>query len=230
MAGERVKLVVKPREQCGTKHTRRLRREGFVPGVLYGSGAPRPFFVEERELRRALTGGHGLHAIVDVVLDGQNKEHHAVLKDYQLDPVRDSLMHVDMHEVRLDRPIQTQVGIEVVGEGDSPGVGQGGVVQLVLREVTVEALPMEVPDRIVLDVSPFDLGDSGHVSNLQVPDGVKVLDDPEATVATVALPRVIEVEPEVEEVEAEEAVEGAEEAAEAEEAAAAGEPAAADES
>jgi large subunit ribosomal protein L25 len=225
MAGERIKLVVKPRETSGTTDARRLRRGGFVPGVLYGSGTPRAFFVEERELRRALTGGHGLHAILDVVLDGQSTEHHAVLKEYQLDPVRATLLHVDLHEVRLDRPIQAQIAIDVIGESDSPGIAKGGVVQLALREATVEALPMQMPDRIVLDISALDLGEAARVADLTVPEHATILDDPEATVATVAVPRVLAVEEEVAEEEAEEAAEEGEAAA----AAPAEEPAAASE-
>jgi len=217
MAGERIKLVVKPRETSGTRDARRLRRDGFVPGVLYGSGHPRPFFVEERDLRRALTGGHGLHAILDVVLDGQSKEHHAVLKEYQLDPVRSSLVHVDLHEVRLDRPIQAQIAIDVVGESESPGVSKGGVVQIALRELNVEALPMEMPDRVAVDVSLLDLGDIVRVSDIAQPENATILDDPDATVATVAVPRVLAVEEVVEEVEGEEAVEAPEELAAAEE-------------
>jgi large subunit ribosomal protein L25 len=207
MAGDRLKLVVKPRDASGTPEARRLRRAGYVPGVLYGNGNPRSFFVEERELRRALTGN--FHAILDVVLEGQTKEHHAVLKEYQLDPVRSTLLHVDFHEVRLDRPIQAQIPVEVVGEGDSPGVAKGGVVQVTMREVTVQALPMQMPDRIELDVSSLDLGDAARVADLTVPEHATVLDDPEATVAVVAVPRVLAVE-EV----AEEAAEAAEEAAE----------------
>ena len=87
-----------------------------MPGVLYGgSGKARAFYVAERELNHALAGEHGTHAILDVVLDGQQKAHHAVLKDYQLDPSRSTLLHIDLHEVRLDRPIQAQVAVELVG-------------------------------------------------------------------------------------------------------------------
>lgn len=202
MAGERIKLGVKPREERGSAEARRLRAAGLIPGVLYGAGKnAHPFSVEERELRRVLTGDHGLHAILDVVFDGQKTAHHAVLKDYQLDPVRTRLLHVDLHEVRLDRVIQTQVAVELVGE--SQGVKEGGVLTLVLREVNVEALPMEVPDRLELDISEMIIGDSLRVSDLGVPEGVRLLDDPESVIATVSPPTKVE-EPE----EVEEAVEG----------------------
>ena len=209
MAGERIRLEVKPRDDAGSAVARRLRASGMVPGVLYGAGKQaHPFTVEERELRRVLTGEHGLHAILDVVFDGQKTAHHAVLKEYQLDPVRPRLLHIDLHEVRLDQTIQTQVAVESVGE--SPGVKEGGALTLVLREVNVEALPMEVPDRLELDISDMTIGDSLRVSDLAVPEGVKLLDDPDSVVATVTPPTKVE-EPEVEEeelLEGEEALEG----------------------
>jgi large subunit ribosomal protein L25 len=197
MAGKSVELVVKVRDSTGSRESRRLRREGLVPGVLYGDGEPRAFCVEERELRKALTGDHGMHAILDVVLDGDGKAHHAVLKDYQLDPLRSTLIHVDLHEVRLDRPIQTQVAVELVGHAE--GVAAGGVLQLVTREIQLEALPMEVPDRLELDVSPLGIGDSARVNQIAVPEGVTLLTDLETVVAAVLAPTVLKVEEEEEE-------------------------------
>jgi large subunit ribosomal protein L25 len=204
MAGERVKLQVKSRNGRGSAASRRLRADGFIPGVLYGDGkAAHPFAVAERELRRVLTGDHGLHAILDVVLEGQQKAHHAVLKDYQLDPTRARLLHIDLHEVRLDRAIQAQVVVELIGE--SQGVQEGGVLSQVNREVVVEALPMEVPDRLELDVSRMMIGDSLRVSDLRVPEGVKILTDPEAVLATVTPPTKVELPEEVVAAEEEEA-------------------------
>jgi large subunit ribosomal protein L25 len=213
MAGERIKLDVKPRETGGSADSRRLRADGLVPGVLYGAGEQaHPFAVEERELRRVLTGEHGLHAILDVVFDGQKTAHHAVLKEYQLDPVRPRLLHIDLHEVRLDQVIQSQVAVEPTGE--SPGVKEGGVLTLVLRDVNVEALPMEVPDRLELDISAMTIGDSLRVADIVAPEGVKLLDDPDAVVATVTPPTKVEEPEEVEEeLEGEEGVEAEGEAA-----------------
>src|SRR3954451_9429378 len=117
MAGERIRLEVQEREQRGTRVSKRLRREGMIPGVLYGSGKePHAICVPERELRRVLTGGHGLHAILDVVLAGQKTTHSSILKDYQVDPIRGKIEHFDLQEVRLDQPIQTSVVVELVGE------------------------------------------------------------------------------------------------------------------
>ena len=215
MAGERVKLEVKEREGRGSADSRRLRSQGLVPGVLYGRGKPpHPFVVHERELRRALSGDSGLHAILDVVLDGEGSTHPAVLKDYQQAVPSGKLAHIDLHEVRLDQPIQTQVAVELIGE--PAGVKEGGVLSQVSRDLNVEALPMEIPDHLELDVSGMAIGDTLRLVDLPAQEGVIYLDDPEETVlATVTMPTVF-VEPEVEEVEGEELEEG--ELAEGEEA------------
>jgi large subunit ribosomal protein L25 len=224
MAGERTKLVVAQRDKLGSAESRRLRRQGLVPGVLYGDGEAVPISVTERELRRALTGDGGLHAILDVELDGKGSARASILKEYQVDPVRGGVTHVDLQEVQLDRLIHASVAVQLVGGEDAPGVREGGVLSQPLREVSVEALPLEVPERIELDVSGMEIGGTMRIGEVRVPDGVTLLDDPEAVVATVTAPtRVIEPEPEVEEgeevegegveaVEGEEAPEGAAEA------------------
>jgi large subunit ribosomal protein L25 len=216
MAGERIRLEVQEREQRGTRVSRRLRKDGIIPGVLYGRGnKPHPICVPERELRRVLTGDHGLHAILDVVLAGQKSTHASILKDYQVDPIRGKIEHFDLQEVRLDQPIQSAVVIELIGE--SVGTKAGGVLSQVNREVRVEALPMEMPDRLELDISAMEIGDTLRLSDLPAREGVTFLDDPETVLANVTVPTRVE-EPEPEEVEGEEGEEGVEgEAAEGEE-------------
>jgi len=234
VAGERVKLEAQERETVGTTAAARLRREGFIPGVIYGRGKkPHAIAVPERELRAALSGSHGRHAILDVTLVGQKTSHASILKDFQVDPIRGRITHFDLHEVRLDQPITAQVAIELVGE--SPGVKVGGVLSALVREVSVEALPLEMPDRVELDISGAEIGATLRVADVVAPEGAKLLDDPDTVVVTVAAPRV-EVEEEVPEeelAEGEEVPEGEERAAEAEGAEAAtadeGEPASTDE-
>ena len=221
MADERIRLEVRERDSRGSRASRRLRRQGLIPGVLYGRGAPHAICVPERELRRVLTGEHGLHAILDVVLEGQKTTHASILKDYQSDPIHGRLAHVDLQEVRLDRPIQAQVVVDLVGE--PAGVKEGGVLSQVTREITVQALPMEVPDRLELEVGEMGIGDTLRLADLPPREGVEYLDDPDETVlATVTMPtRVVEPE-EIEE--PEEAPEGAAEAPAEPEADAAGSP------
>ena len=226
MAGERVKLEAQERDRTGTSAAARLRRDGFIPGVLYGRGKkPHAIAVPERELRSVLTGPGGRHAILDVVLQGQKTSHASILKDFQVDPIRSKITHFDLYEVRLDKAITAQVAIEL--EGESPGVKLGGVLSALVREVSVEALPLEIPDRIVLDIGTTEIGTNLRVADLVAPEGTKILDDPDTVVVSVAAPRVeVEEVPEEELAEGEEPVEGEEPTAQAasEEPAAEGRP------
>jgi large subunit ribosomal protein L25 len=206
MAGERTKLVVAQRERLGSAESRRLRKEGLVPGVLYGDGEPVSICIAERELRRALTGAAGLHSILDVEIDGKGETHASILKEYQVDPVRGGVTHVDLQEVRLDKPIQASVSVQLHGGDDAPGVREGGVLSQPLREVRVEALPLEVPEHLDLDVSGMEIGGTLRISDLTAPEGATLLDDPEMVVATVTAPtKVVEPEPTEEELAAMEA-------------------------
>jgi large subunit ribosomal protein L25 len=216
MAGERTKLVVSQRESLGSRESRRMRKAGLIPGVLYGGGEPVAIAIAERELRRALTGSAGLHSILDVEVDGHGKTHASILKEYQVDKIRGHITHVDLQEVPLDKPIHASVTVHLVGGEDAPGVREGGVLSQPLRELNVEALPLEVPEHLDLDVSHMAVNDTLRIADVVVPAGVTLLDDPETVVATVTAPtREVEPEPvEGEEVEGEgEEVEG--EAAEA---------------
>jgi large subunit ribosomal protein L25 len=202
MAGERVKLEVQARPARGSAEARRQRKQGLIPGVIYGGGNdPAAISVPERELRRALTGTGGLHAILDVVVqgDGDGATRFAILKDYQQDVITGRVSHIDLHQVRLDRPIQAAVVVQLVGE--SVGTKEGGVLSQVTRELNVEALPMEIPEHVDADVSPMQIGDTLRLADIPGLEGVTFLDDPEETVlATVTAPSVYE-EPEPEEAE-----------------------------
>jgi large subunit ribosomal protein L25 len=202
---ERVKLEVRPRLEVGTRPSRRLRRQGVIPGVLYGSGKDaQPFAVDGRHLRDALSTEAGLHAILDVTFEGKRRPHIAILKDHQLDAVRHVVTHVDLQEIRLDEPIDSTVAIVV--EGTAAGVKQGGLLDMLTHEVAVQGLPADIPEHVTLDVTPLGIGSHGRVADLIVPDNVTVLDDPEQIICSVLMPRVVE-EAVVEEV----APEGAEE-------------------
>jgi large subunit ribosomal protein L25 len=210
VAGDRFRLEVKEREQLGSSESRRLRRQGLVPGVLYGKTETRSIAVEERRLRAALTGSSGLHAVLDVVLDGQTAVHPSILKDYQRDPIRGTVRHIDLQEVRLDQTIQATVTIQLVGAEDAPGLKEGGVLSQPASSLNVEALPLEVPQSIEADVSGMEMGDTLRLEDLPTIEGVTFLDDPHETVlANISAP-IVEVEPEPELEEGEELAEGEE--------------------
>jgi large subunit ribosomal protein L25 len=230
VSGDRLKLEVREREDSGSRRTRRLRADGFIPGVLYGKGHARAIVVPERELRAAMTGPSGLHAILDVVIEGQTTVHPSILAEYQQDPIRGTISHIDLREVRLDQAIHATVTIQLLGE--PAGVKTGGMLSLVAREVQVEALPADVPEHIEVDVSQMEVGDVLRLADIPAIDKVTLLDDPHETViATVSVPRGFA---ELEEAEAAEAEAAAAEAVEAEgeegEEGAEAEPADADES
>ncbi len=179
-------LTISPREVEGSRSTRRLRREGLVPGILYGGGGdPLPFAVDARELRHALQASG---AVVELTLDGQSTS--AVLKDSQHHPVRGETTHVDFIRVDLSKPIHAVVTIELTGADDAPGVKEGGILDQTMREVNVEALPNEIPEAVQLDVSELNIGDALPLSAVVIPAGVAVLDDLEATAVTVLAPRL----------------------------------------
>ncbi|HEY8501824.1 MAG TPA: 50S ribosomal protein L25, partial [Solirubrobacterales bacterium] len=136
----------------------------------------------------------------DLEIDG-GKAIPVVIKEEQLHPVRGSLQHIDLQQVRLDEKIQAEVALELEGADSAPGVKGGGVLEHVTREITVEALPTDIPDNIVIDVSGMEINDTLQLSVVTPPDGVTfVADDPEeVTIVTLSPPRVEEVEPEVEE-------------------------------
>ena len=214
MSSDRATLNASPRTEFGSRTTRRLRREGKLPGVVYSEGTEAVSFqVESRDARVVLNAGH---ALFDLQIDGSDPVP-VVVKEQQHHPVRGELQHLDLQKVRLDVRIQAEVAVELEGVDDAPGVKQGGVLEHVTREVTVEALPTEIPDSISLDVSEMEINDTKTLEELVAPDGVELIsDDPaEVTIVTLSPPRV-EEEPETD-VEEEPGVVGeeAEDAAEA---------------
>ncbi len=188
MAGSKsTALTVARREASGSRSVRRLRRQGFVPGVVYGGGdEPLSFQVESRELRTALQHAG---AVLDLSVDGAQSTP-VVLKELARHPVSGDTLHVDLLRVRLDRPIQSTVMLELLGAESAPGAREGGVLEHVTRELTVEALPNDIPDSIQHDVSEMQIGDTVTLEAVRAPSGVQLLDDPETVIATLTPPRL----------------------------------------
>jgi len=212
MSSERATLTATPRNEFGSRTTRRLRKDGKVPGVVYSEGTEAiSFQVESRDARVILGEGH---ALFDLQIEGSDAVP-VVVKEQQHHPVRGELQHLDLQKVDLNVKIQAEVPIVLEGEEDAPGNKQGGVLEHVTREVTVEALPTNIPDSITLDVSAMEINDTLTLEQLTAPDGVELIaDDPaEVTLVTLSPPRV-EEEPETE-VEADPEVVGEEAAPEA---------------
>jgi large subunit ribosomal protein L25 len=190
-------LSVAQREPAGSREARRLRREGRVPGIVYGGGEdPIAFQVEVRTLRQALAHAG---AVINLSIEGASSTP-VVVKDLVRHPVNGETVHLDLLRVRLDQAIQSTVALELVGADAAPGVREGGVLEHVTRELTIEALPGDIPDSIEQDVSEMVIGDTITLESLRPPANVKVLDDPETVIATLSPPRLqTEDEPEIEE-------------------------------
>jgi large subunit ribosomal protein L25 len=217
MASETRKLALTPRQPENSRAARRMRREGLVPGVIYGGGdAPAHFAVDGRILRNTLAHSG---AILEVSL-GDAKGTPVLVKDVQRHPVRGHAIHVDLLRVRMDQAIHTTVSIELTGAEEAPGVTEGGVLNQEAREVNIEALPGDIPDGIVVDVSRMEMNATLTLASVTAPSGVTLLDDPEETViATITPPTAEPVEEEIEtetELVGEEGAEGEEAAAQAE--------------
>jgi large subunit ribosomal protein L25 len=183
---DRVKLQVKPREGRGSKDAKALRAAGEIPGVIYSATTDtQAITVNARALRQAVAGG--LHTILDVTLEGDGKGRPVLIKDLQLDPVRGRVVHIDLHEIRLDQKIQTVIPVHL--EGHAEGVNMGGALNQPVHEVRVEALPADLIDFISVDVSALEIGQSVRLSDIEAPPGVTFTDDPESTVlASIAAP------------------------------------------
>ena len=194
--GSRPTLEVEERPERGTRATKRLRRAGLVPGVVYGGGDGDSvsFKVDSRVLRQVLVDGS---ALIDLEVGGKTRP--VIVKDQQLDPVRDELLHIDLLEVRLDETIQTQVNVHLEGAEEAPGIKEGGVLEHITHQLNIEALPTDIPDGIHVDVSGLEIAATMHLSEITAPAGVTFLDDLEETIiATVVVPTEVE-EPEIEE-------------------------------
>ncbi|MBK5230072.1 MAG: 50S ribosomal protein L25 [Thermoleophilia bacterium] len=195
-ADDRATIEVLAREQRGSREARRMRKQGRLPGILYGRGRdPQAFSVNELELRAALKAGH---ALLDAQLGGETVP--VIVKDQQHHPVRGGFTHIDLLEVDLKQKIHSTVPLELIGVDDAPGVVQGGVLDHVTRELNIEALPTDIPDSVTIDVSALEMNTTFLLSEATIPSNLTVLDDPEETViATITPPTKAEAPVEVEE-------------------------------
>jgi large subunit ribosomal protein L25 len=189
-------LDVSSRAADGSRSARRLRRTGQVPGVMYGGdGEPQLFTVDGRILRNTLAHSG---AILEITVDGA-APNPVLVKDVQRHPVRGHAVHVDFLRVDMKVAIQTTVNVELVGADRAPGVVEGGVLSQGAIELHIEALPGDIPDSIVFDVSRLEMNATATLAQLTAPEGVRLLDDPDETVlATITPPTQEPVEEEIE--------------------------------
>lgn len=182
---DQVTLAAAPRDGRGKGEARRLRRAGRVPAIAYGSNLDAtPVSVVSLELYHVLHTDAGLNALIELQLDGDT--HLTLARELQRHPVRREILHVDFVVVDRSRKVTVDIPINLVGE--APGADEGGVVDQVRFSVSVEVLPLDVPDNLSLDISDMQIGDVKRLGDLDLPDGVDLLDDPESTAVSVSVP------------------------------------------
>ncbi|HEU4438837.1 MAG TPA: 50S ribosomal protein L25 [Methylomirabilota bacterium] len=185
-------LTIKKRDGVGKGPAKRLRRSGLVPAILYGGASPVNIAVPPKDILRITHGHEGSTQLFRVSFEGSNDGKMAIIRDMQFDPVSESLIHVDLQEVAMDRAIQVSVAIHHVGEAIGVKESQG-ILEMVLREVRVSCLPGSIPQYLEADVTGLNIHDVLTVKDLKVPEGVRILNDPNQAVVTVAPPAAEEV-------------------------------------
>lgn len=192
MANE-VTLKAQQRAGTGRSATRKLKRVGQVPAVIYGHGDPENLQVFARDIENALNHAVGEHLLVSLEVEGEKAPRHAIIQDVQHHPVSADVLHVDFVRVLMDEAIASTIPVEPKGEAF--GVkNQGGILEQSLREMEVEALPKDLPELIIVDVSELRVGETLSVKDVKLPAGVTALDDPELAVFVMAEPNVAAVE------------------------------------
>jgi len=184
---EMVELTIQRRDGTGKGAAGRLRRAGHVPAVLYGVGTPETIAVSPRDVLRLIHGHEGSTRLLKVAFPGSSESKMAIIRDMQFDPVSENLIHVDLQEVAMDRPIQVSVAVHHVGEPVGVRENQG-ILEMILREVQVSCLPANIPDVLEADVSALHINEALTVKDLKVPEGVRILNDPNQAVVMVAPP------------------------------------------
>ncbi len=203
-AAEHPVLAANARTAAGTRTARRLRRDGWVPGVVYGKAVtPTTVLVSRRELLKFLHAHAGEHGLLTLRVDAQpptdggpggtSWEKPVLIKRVERDPVKGDVIHIDFHAIALTE--QIRIKIPLVLNGIPVGVKQdGGLLEHFLREVEVECLPTQIPKQVEHDISAMKIGDTLHVRDLSAPPGARLTSDPEGVAASVLVPKVEKVE------------------------------------
>lgn len=187
---EHLSLKASRRDKIGSNAVNKLRHQGRIPAILYGSGDPQPLEVSSREFIEAIQKSSSENALVDLTIEGENKKSHlALIQDVQHHPIKDTILHIDFHEVRADQKIQAHVPL--VGIGNPNGVkNKGGILDHLVRELHIECLPENLPSEIEIDITHLDLEEALHVSDIKLPEGVVALNPPDVTAFMIHPPRV----------------------------------------
>ena len=185
------------RKEFGKNACRRLRKEGKLPGILYGNNMENiPIIVDKKDIHKILKSETGENTIFKITLDSQAYD--VIIKDLQRDPVFYEPIHVDLYRLAMDKPIDVTVPIMLKGE--AVGVkSEGGILDFVTREIEIRCLPKNIPEHIEVDVSDLHINQALKVEDIQAPEGIEILEDPEVVIVHVSSPEEEEVKEEEEE-------------------------------
>src|SRR2546422_2502263 len=186
-------IEVKPREDLGKNASRRLRHEGLIPGIVYGAKKdPVPVVVDPKKILEIIHSESGVNTIFQLGLSDGEARRHVMIKDYQVDPVKGSLIHADFVRIQMDEVIEVEVPVQVTGEAAGVKL-DGGILEHVTRQVRVSCLPADIPEHITIDVTPLKIGDALRVSDLPKSDKYRMLTEPDQTLVVVSPPAKEEV-------------------------------------
>jgi len=182
---KQVTLSAIKREKTGKEISKKLRKQGLIPAIVYGPRfQPFPIAVKFNELESILIKHKGETLLFNLELtDGEPLKIQAILKDYQTHPITDKIIHIDFLAIHEEETITLDIPLEFLGK--PVGISKGGILEILLHELTIECLPSNIPDKIYVDINNLDVGDVLHVKDIKVPEGVKVINDPEETVLTI---------------------------------------------
>ena len=197
---EQLELKGKMRDGIGKGTSRRLRKTGFIPAILYRSKKNLPVIINHKDIMNILKHG-GENAIFQFNIEGENRVNSKVmLKEIQLHPLKSGILHVDLMEISMDKEIRVNVPLRIFGE--SIGIAtKEGILNHLVREIEIECLPGLIPEEIKVDISPLDIGDSIHIRDLNVAEGIKILNNPDETLITLTAPTAEAEEEKIKEVE-----------------------------
>ncbi len=200
---EQINLSAGTRQKTGKGPAKQLRRAGLVPGILYGGGIKNaiPVNLNNKELEKVLHTAAAGNVLVKLSLEGEGKPRTVMFKEIRRHPLTSSLEHVDLLQVQMDHKVMIEVPLHITGK--AAGLALGGIVQQMERKVKVECLPTNIPDSLEVDVTPLSIGQSLHVRDVPLPDGVRILADAGMTVASVVAPTAEAAPKTAEEVQAE---------------------------
>lgn len=187
---ERILLNANIRAEGGKGVARTLRRGGSIPAVLYSKGGSTPIVLDPFKIQRMIMLGHAESTLINLKLENtsENQDRIAILRDYQTDPLTGKVIHADLFEVSMDEKIKVTVPVELTGDTPVGVKRDGGLLQLILREIELECLPAQIPDNISVDASKMTIGESYHIRDIQAGEGIKIVMDPDQVILTIASP------------------------------------------